>query len=87
MRGNSHAELMGIGTLVSALQLVTGKLLGVFGSGGERRLVTATATIGIRAPAPTSRPNPRAPTFACATVRPMLPQRWAERANLQHASS
>jgi hypothetical protein len=27
---------------------VTGKLLGVFGSGGERRLVTATATIGIR---------------------------------------
>jgi hypothetical protein len=48
MRGNSHAELIGIGTLVSALQLVTGKLLGVFGSGGERRLVTATATIGIR---------------------------------------
>ena len=48
MRGNSHAELMGIGTLVSALQLVTGKLLGVFGSGGERRLVTSTATIGIR---------------------------------------
>src|SRR5712692_7375370 len=48
MRGNSHAELMGIGVLVSALQLVTGKLLGVFGSGGERRLVTATATIGIR---------------------------------------
>jgi hypothetical protein len=48
MRGNSHAELMGIGVLVSALQLVTGKLLGVFGGGGERTLVTATATIGIR---------------------------------------
>ncbi len=48
MRGNSHAELIGSGVLVSALQLVTGKLLGVFGSGGERRLVTATATIGIR---------------------------------------
>ncbi len=48
MRGNSRAELIGIGVLVSALQLVTGKLLGVFGSGGERRLVTATATIGIR---------------------------------------
>ena len=48
MRGNSHAELMGSGLLVSALQLVTGKLLGVFGRGGERRLVTATATIGIR---------------------------------------
>ena len=48
MRGNSHAELMGSGLLVSALQLVTGKLLGVFGRGGERRLVTATASIGIR---------------------------------------
>ncbi len=48
MRENSHAELMGSGVLVSALQLVTGKLLGVFGSGGERRLVTSTATIGIR---------------------------------------
>src|SRR5713226_5850230 len=43
MRGNSRAEL-----LVSAVQLVTGKLLGVFGSGGERRLVTSTASIGIR---------------------------------------
>jgi len=48
MRENSHAELIGSGALVSALQLVTGKLLGVFGSGGERRLVTSTATIGIR---------------------------------------
>jgi len=48
MRGNSHAELIGSGLLVSALQLVTGKLLGVFASGRERRLVTATATIGIR---------------------------------------
>jgi len=48
MRQNSRAELIGSGVLVSALQLVTGKLLGVFGSGGERRLVTATASIGIR---------------------------------------
>ncbi len=48
IRGGSRAELMGSGALVSALQLVTGKLLGVFGSGGERRLVTSTATIGIR---------------------------------------
>jgi hypothetical protein len=48
MRGNSRAELIGSGLLVSALQLVTGKLLGVFGSGGERRLVTSTASIGIR---------------------------------------
>src|SRR6266436_3426943 len=44
MRGGSHAELIGSGVLVSALQLVTGKLLAVFGSGGERRLVNATAT-------------------------------------------
>src|SRR6266705_1041591 len=43
VREASRAELIG-----SALQLVTGKLLGVFASGGERRLVTATATIGIR---------------------------------------
>jgi hypothetical protein len=48
MRGGSRAELIGSGFLVSAVQLVTGKLLGVFGSGGERRLVTSTATIGIR---------------------------------------
>jgi hypothetical protein len=48
MRQNSRAELMGSGALVSVLQLAAGKLLGVFGSGGERRLATATATIGIR---------------------------------------
>ena len=48
MRGGSRVELIGSGVLVSALQLVTGKLLGVFGSGRERRLVTATASIGIR---------------------------------------
>jgi len=48
MRGNSRAELIGSGLLVSAVQLVTGRLLGVFGSGGERRLVTSTASIGIR---------------------------------------
>ena len=48
MRGGSRAELIGSGLLVSAVQLVTGRLLGVFGSGRERRLVTATASIGIR---------------------------------------
>jgi len=48
MRGNSRAELIGSGLLVSAVQLITGKLLGVFASGGERRLVTSTASIGIR---------------------------------------
>ncbi|HLQ01810.1 MAG TPA: S4 domain-containing protein [Burkholderiales bacterium] len=48
VRESTRAELIGSGLLASALRLVTGKLLGVFGSGGERRLVTATATIGIR---------------------------------------
>jgi hypothetical protein len=46
MRSNSRAELIGSG-VVSAVQLVTGGLLSVFG-GGEQRLVTATASIGIR---------------------------------------
>lgn len=48
VRANSRAELIGSGALVSAMQLVTGKLLSVFGSGRDRRLVTATASIGIR---------------------------------------
>jgi len=48
VREASRAELVGSGLLVSALRLVTGKLLSVFASGGERRLVTVTATIGIR---------------------------------------
>ena len=48
VRANSRAELIGSAGLVSAMQLVTGKLLSVFGSGRERRLVTATASIGIR---------------------------------------
>jgi hypothetical protein len=48
VRANSRAELFGSGALVSAMQLVTGRLLSVFGSGRGRRLVTATASIGIR---------------------------------------
>jgi hypothetical protein len=48
VRENSRAELIGSGVLVSAMQLVTGKLLSVFGSGRDWRLVTATASIGIR---------------------------------------
>jgi hypothetical protein len=48
LRENSRVELTGSGLIVDALRLVTGKLLGVFGSGRGRRLVTATATIGIR---------------------------------------
>jgi len=47
MRSNSRAELTGSGALVAAVQLVTGGLLSVFG-GGEHRLTTATATVGIR---------------------------------------
>ena len=47
MRSNSRAELTGSGALLAAVQLVTGGLLAVFG-GGEHRLATSTATIGIR---------------------------------------
>jgi uncharacterized protein with beta-barrel porin domain len=47
MRSDSRAELIGSGLLVSAVQLVTGGLLAVFG-GGDHRLATATATIGVR---------------------------------------
>ena len=47
MRSNSRAELIGSGALVAAVQLVTGGLLAVFG-GGEHRITTATASIGIR---------------------------------------
>ena len=47
MRSNSRAELAGGGAVVAAVRLVTGGLLSVFG-GGEHRLTTATATVGIR---------------------------------------
>src|SRR5689334_7766822 len=47
MRNDSRAELPGSGAVVSAVQLLTGALLAVFG-GGEHRLTTATASIGIR---------------------------------------
>lgn len=47
IRSSSRAELSGSGALVAAVQLVTGGLLAVFG-GGEHRLATSTATIGIR---------------------------------------
>lgn len=47
MRSNSRLELAGSGALVAAVRLVTGGLLAVFG-GGEHRLATSTATIGIR---------------------------------------
>src|SRR5262245_5775795 len=47
MRSNSRAELIGSGVAVNAVQVVTGALLAVFG-GGEHRIATATASIGIR---------------------------------------
>ena len=47
MRSGSRAELVGDGGLVAAVRLVTGALLSVFG-GGQHRLTTSTATIGIR---------------------------------------
>jgi len=48
IRENSQAELIGSGALVNVLRLVSGKVLGAFGSGADRRISTATATIGIR---------------------------------------
>jgi len=48
MRDNSRAEFAGGETVANTLRLVTGKLLGAFGQGGDRRIVTSTATIGIR---------------------------------------
>jgi len=46
MRSNSRAEFAG-GSVLAAVRLVTGGLLSVFG-GGQHRLTTATATVGIR---------------------------------------
>jgi hypothetical protein len=42
------AEQTQDGALQSALRLITGKVLAVFGPGKQRRIQTATATIGIR---------------------------------------
>jgi hypothetical protein len=50
IRANSEVEILGKpkALLLSGLRLLTGALLGVFGKGGPRRLLTATATAGIR---------------------------------------
>ena len=48
VRANSRAEVIGSGGLLAAMRLVAGGLLSVFGSGRNRRLVTPTASIGIR---------------------------------------
>lgn len=47
IRERSRLEISGAGLAVTALRMVTGKLLSVFG-GGSRTIHTATATIGIR---------------------------------------
>ena len=48
MREDSRIELSGVGQFVNLLRLTTGRLMGVFASGGDRRIVTPAATIGIR---------------------------------------
>jgi len=48
LRDSSRVQIPGGEIAADVLRLLTGKLLGVFGSGREKRLATATATIGIR---------------------------------------
>ena len=48
MRERSRAQFAGRDFVLSLLRLTTGKLLSVFGHGEQRKLVTPTATIGIR---------------------------------------
>ncbi len=50
IRANSEVEILGKprALVLSGLRMLTGALLGVFGRGGERQLLTATATAGIR---------------------------------------
>jgi len=48
LRNNSRADLAGADLFIDVLRLVSGRLLSVFGKGGDRRIVTPAATIGIR---------------------------------------
>ena len=50
IRANSEVEILGKPrtVLLTGLRMLTGALLGVFGKGGPRQLLTATATAGIR---------------------------------------
>lgn len=50
IRQNSEVEILGKpkSLLLTGLRMLTGALLGVFGKGGPRQLLTATATAGIR---------------------------------------
>ncbi len=49
IRANSEVEIQGKpkAVLLTGLRMLTGALLGAFGRGGPRQLVTATATAGI----------------------------------------
>jgi hypothetical protein len=50
IRANSEVELLGKpnALVLTGLRMLTGALLGVFGRGGPRQLMTSTATAGIR---------------------------------------
>ena len=50
IRANSEVEILGKpkAVLLTGLRILTGALLGVFGKGGPRQILTATATAGIR---------------------------------------
>jgi hypothetical protein len=50
IRANSEVEILGKpkALVLTGLRMLTGALLGVFGNGGSRQLLTATATAGIR---------------------------------------
>jgi len=50
IRANSEVEILGKpnALVLTGLRMLTGALLGVFGKGGPRQVLTATATAGIR---------------------------------------
>ena len=50
VRANSEVEILGKprALVLAGLRMLTGALLGVFGRGGARQVLTATATAGIR---------------------------------------
>ena len=48
LRDNTRVDFAGSGQLLDVVRLVSGKLLGVFATGGNRQLQTPTASIGIR---------------------------------------
>lgn len=50
IRANSEVEILGKprALVLTGLRMLTGALLGVFGKGGPRQLLTATATAGVR---------------------------------------